>query len=123
MAQKMEQQEIIARINALCKEAGITHNQLAAAVYEARNKKLHEIRDKYQDQAILIYFDDGLMVHQIKDRTVTEMIDIFPETLRGIIQDYEHKDGQLGMVLNNNIPSHWATFPMSEPRFIEPQKF
>lgn len=119
----MNKQEIIERINALCKEAGLTHNQLASAVYEARDKRLREIRDEYQDKFLMFYFDDGLMMHEIKHRTISDMIDMFPATLRDIIKDYEKKDGKLGMMINSNIPSSWATFPMSDQRFIRPQKF
>lgn len=119
----MAKQEIIERINALCKEAGLTHNQLASAVYEARDKRLREIRDEYQDKFLMFYFDDGLMMHEIKGRTIEEMVKHWPTTLQDIIKQHERKNWHLGMMLNNNIPASWATFPMSDQRFIRPQKF
>ena len=110
----MSKQELIERIKALLKEAGITHDQLANIVFEARDNRLREIRDQYQDSCILFYFNDGLILHQLKNRTVAEMADMFPETLREMIMDYERKEGELGMMLNNNIPKSYATFPMAD---------
>ena len=83
----------------------------------------HHFLLEYQDNFLMFYFDDGLMMHEIKHRTISDMIDMFPATLRDIIKDYEKKDGKLGMMINSNIPSSWATFPMSDQRFIRPQKF
>lgn len=115
MAQKMEQQEIIARINALCKEAGLTHDQLASVVYIARNNHLREIRREHQDTKIIMQFTDGVMLHEIKDRTVNELVNNWPATTRDLIKRLEHNEkGELGMMVNTNIPSHWATFPMSK---------
>ena len=110
----MDKSIIIDRINELRRDAGITHDKLAEIVYEARDKRLREIRNQYQDSCILFYFNDGLILHQLKNRTVAEMADMFPETLREMIMDYERKEGELGMMLNNNIPKSYATFPMAD---------
>lgn len=108
----MERNEIIERIDALRREAGITHDELAAIVYEARDKQLRKIRNEHQEKFIIFSFPDCIMIHEIKGRTVSEMVKTWPETLRGIIHDHERKDGKLGMMVNTNIPSEWATFPM-----------
>lgn len=109
----MDKSIIIDRINALRKEAGITHDQLAEIVYEARDKRLREIREQYQENCIMFYFKDGLVIHQIKGRTVPEFVEMFPDTLRELITDIERKDGELGMMVNSNIPNRFATFQMS----------
>jgi hypothetical protein len=110
----MNKQEIIERVNALCKEAGLTHDQLAAATYEARDAYLREIRKEHQDKKIIVHFQDGVMLHEIKGRTISEMVEQWPATLRDIIRKVERKDGKLGMLVNSNIPSGWATFAMSK---------
>ena len=119
----MNKQEILDRIDALTKEAGISHNELAAHVYEARDKHLREQRRQHQEQFIMFYFDNGLMLHEVKGHTVPELVRRYPATLRDIIRDYERRDGKLGMMINDNIPASWATFPMSDPRFIRPAKY
>ena len=108
----MEKNEIIKQINELCKESGLTHDQLAGVLYEARDGYLREIRREHQDKAIIISFEDGVMLHSIKGRTISEMVNNWPATLRDIIRKVEMKDGKLGMMVNTNIPGSWAQFPM-----------
>lgn len=119
----MEKKEIIDRINALIKESGLTHDQMAAAVYEARDIRFREIRDKHQQKFLLFSFQDRFMMHEIKGHTIEEMVRRWPDTLRDIIKQHERRDGHLGMMLNNNIPASWATFPMSDQRFVRLQKY
>ena len=108
----MDKSIIIDRINELRKEAGITHDQLAEIVYEARDKRLREIREQYQENCIMFYFKDGIVIHQIKGRTVPEFVEMFPDTLMETIRNIERKDGELGMMVNSNIPNGFATFKM-----------
>jgi CRISPR/Cas system CSM-associated protein Csm2 small subunit len=109
----MDKSIIIDRINELRRDAGITHDQLAEIVYEARDNRLREIREQYQENCIMFYFKDGIVIHQIKGRTVPEFVEMFPDTLRELITDIERKDGELGMMVNSNIPNRFATFQMS----------
>ncbi len=109
----MEKSIIIDRINELCRDAGITHDQLAEIVYEARDNRLRKIREQYQENCIMFYFKDGIVIHQIKGRTVPEFVDVFPDTLKKLITDIEKKDGEIGMMVNSNIPKNFATFQMS----------
>ena len=109
----MDKSIIIERINELCKESGLTHDQLAGVLYEARDGYLGEIRKEHQDKAIIISFEDGVMLHSIKGRTISEMVHNWPATLRDIIRKVEMKDGKLGMMVNTNIPKDWAQFGVS----------
>ena len=110
----MEKKAIIEQINNLVKESGLTHDQLAVVLYEARDGYLREIRKEHQDKAIIISFEDGVMLHSIKGRTISEMVTNWPATMRDIIRQVEKKDGELGMMVNTNIPDSWAQFPMRQ---------
>jgi len=109
----MEKNEIISRINEIRKDACVTHDELVEIIYEARDARLREIRDEYQNKCLMFYFKDGLMVYEVKNRTISEMVENFPDTLRKMVKDYERKSGELGMMVNNNIPKSWADFPMN----------
>ena len=108
----MEKNAIIEQINNLIKESGLTHDQLAGVLYEARDGYLREIRKKHQDEFIIMQFEGGVMLHSIQGRTIREMVNNWPDTMRNIIRQVEMKDGELGMMVNTNIPGSWATFPM-----------
>ena len=110
----MEKKAIIEQINNLVKESGLTHDQLAEVLYEARDGYLREIRKEHQDEAIIMQFKDGVMLHSIKGRTISEMVNHWPATMRDIIRQVEMKDGELGMMVNTNIPDSWAQFPMRQ---------
>lgn len=110
----MKKTEIIKHINELCKESGLTHDQLATVLYEARDNYLREIRKEHQDKSIIMQFDDGVMLHSIKGRSISELVNNWPATLRDIIRKVEIKDGELGMMVNTNIPNGWATFSMKK---------
>lgn len=110
----MDKSIIIERINDLCKEAGLTHDQLAGVLYEARDNYLREIRKEHQENKIIMQFQDGVMLHEVKGHSISDMVKNWPETLQSIIRKVEKKDGNLGIMVNTNIPSSWATFPMGK---------
>lgn len=109
----MNKSEIISKINEIKKEYGITHDELVEIIYEARDARLREIREEYQNNCLIFHFKDGLMVHQIKGHTIPEMVENYPTTLRGLVKDFERENGELGMLVNSNIPKGWADFQMS----------
>ena len=111
--ESMNKSEIINKINEIKKEYGITHDELVEIIYEARDARLREIREEYQNNCLMFYFEDGLMVHQIKWHTIPEMVENYPTTLKKLVKDFERENGKLGMLVNSNIPKGWADFQMS----------
>ena len=67
----MERNEIIERIDALRREAGITHDELAAIVYEARDKHLRKIRNEHQEKFIIFSFPDCISYTSIVFKAAT----------------------------------------------------